>query len=177
MSIILSKVLYKKYLDRLTLDSTMDCGVSHQAEFSCGILKSSREINKCEMFSRSKTVFIMITIVILCFSCGMLLSKNNVYAQEGSRAMTFYNHLSNSTAKFALQVTQSGDGASSSQFCSAEPNSSCEITVDPYYQYLVLVSIPADNSKHFLGRHGVSGFCTITLNQVSGEYFINKLCP
>lgn len=129
------------------------------------------------MFPKSKTIVIMITLVILCFSCGTLLSKNNVYGQEGSRAMTFYNHLSNSTAKFALQVTQSGDRAPNSQFCSAQPNSSCEITVDPYYPYLVLASIPAENPKHTLGKHGVSGFCTVTLNQVSGEYFINKLCP
>jgi hypothetical protein len=143
----------------------------------CGILKSNREIDKCGMFPTSKTVFIMLTLVILCFSCGMLLSKNNVYGQEGSRAMTFNNHLGNSSAKFAVQVVQSGEREPNSQFCNAEPNSSCEITVNPYYQYLVLVGIPADNSKHFLDKHGVSGFCTVTLSQVSGEYIINKLCP
>jgi DNA-directed RNA polymerase subunit N (RpoN/RPB10) len=119
----------------------------------------------------------MITLVILCFSCGMLLSKNNVSGQEGLRAMTFYNHLGNSTAKFAVQLVQSGETDQNSQFCSAEPNSSCEITVNPYYQYLVLAFIPAENSKHSLDKHGVSGFCTVTLSQVSGEYFINKLCP
>jgi hypothetical protein len=45
--------------------------------------------------------------------------------------MMFQNHLSNSTAKFAIQLFQSGNGDINSQFCNAQPNSSCEILADP----------------------------------------------
>ena len=50
------------------------------------------------MFPILKPVFVVITIVVIWFWCGMVLPKNNVYVVEGSKTMTFQNHLSNSTA-------------------------------------------------------------------------------
>jgi phage tail sheath protein FI len=104
--------------------------------YYCGILISNKEMVSC-----IKPVFVVTTVVVLWFWCGMVLPKNNVYAAVSWKTMTFQNHLSNSTAKFAVQVVQSGNRDINSQFCNAEPNSNCEIPVNPYYQYLVIVGI------------------------------------
>jgi hypothetical protein len=130
----------------------------------------------CRMFPLLRSVFVAITLVVLCFGFGLALHVDIVNATESSKMM-FRNELSNSTVKFAIQDVQSGNIDINSRFCNAEPNSSCEITAIRSYQYLVLAGIPADAPKHFAEKHGVSGSCTVTLNQYSGEYLINTLCP
>jgi hypothetical protein len=128
------------------------------------------------IFPPFKFVFVAITLVVLCFEFGLALQKDTVYATESSK-MTFRNLLSNSTVNFAIQDVQSGNRDINSRFCNAEPNSSCEISAIRSYQYLVLAGIPADAPKHFAEKHGVLGSCIVTLNQYSGEYLINTICP
>jgi hypothetical protein len=128
------------------------------------------------IFPPFKFVFVEITLIVLCFEFGLALHKDTVYATESSKMM-FRNQLSNSTANFAIQDVQSGNIDINSRFCNAEPNSSCEISAIRSYQYLVLAGVPADAPKHFAEKHGVLGSCTVILNQVSGDYLINTLCP